>query len=85
MPTSSHSATLRHGLPGTRGGSLGLARAGLLLISSLPKLYSYPTKRDNVEITEEGESPESASFWVNFSVAFVLVVLGGIFAGLTLG
>lgn len=64
---------------------MGLAKVGLMLIGSLPRLHSHPTVREYVGITEEGEDMESGDFWVYFSVAFVLVVLGGIFAGLTLG
>ncbi|RPA96758.1 DUF21-domain-containing protein [Choiromyces venosus 120613-1] len=63
----------------TRSPLAGLARVALLLTTSLPRLHSYPVYK-----LEEGD-PESSEFWVNVGIAFFLVVLGGIFAGLTLG
>jgi len=56
-----------------------LARVALLLTTSLPRLHSYPLSK-----REQGD-PESSGFWVNVGVAVLLVLLGGIFAGLTLG
>lgn len=47
-------------------------------------MYSHPTLRGHLAVKEEHD-PEGTGFWVYFSVAFLLVVLGGIFAGLTLG
>ncbi|KAG0136234.1 hypothetical protein HOY82DRAFT_550428 [Tuber indicum] len=58
----------------------GLARVALLLTTSLPRLHSHPLYKRR----EEGDT-ESSGFWVNVGIAFFLVVLGGIFAGLTLG
>ncbi|PWW77940.1 DUF21-domain-containing protein, partial [Tuber magnatum] len=57
----------------------GLARVALLLTTSLPRLHSHPLQK-----REEGD-PESSGYWLNVGIAFFLVVLGGIFAGLTLG
>lgn len=63
----------------------------MMLAAQIPALHSLPTPfRGGAGLlshggNELGESPKSSSFWINVSVAFFLVVLGGIFAGLTLG
>lgn len=57
----------------------GLTRVALLLTTSLPRLHSHPLYR------REKSDPESSGFWINVGIALLLVLLGGIFAGLTLG
>lgn len=56
----------------------------MLVAANIPHLHSRPTGLDAV-LGKREESPQSASFWMNVGIAFALVVLGGIFAGLTLG
>lgn len=88
MPTR---RSRHHGSPTTSPAVRGIAKLGLMLAAQIPALHSLPTPfRGGAGLlshggSELGEDPESAGFWINFSVAFVLVVLGGIFAGLTLG
>jgi len=97
MPTPSTSRTLRHAPGGGGGGGgvgggayLKLAKLGLLAIANLPKLVrSHPTvhfSRFDVHANAEGGWEDGDHcFWVYFSVAVSLVLLGGVFAGLTLG
>lgn len=59
-------------------------------VANIPNLVrSHPTfappNGGAFIVAEEGEDPAAPQFWVYFSVAFTLVVLGGVFAGLTLG
>jgi hypothetical protein len=91
------SPRLRHGAgsPGfaVSGGSFQrLAKLGLIAVSNLPNLVrSHPTYRSPfggifmATGEENGYTPYRPGFWVYFGVAVVLVVLGGVFAGLTLG
>jgi hypothetical protein len=99
MPTSSsRSGALRHGIPSSGLASTGsfqkLAKLGLVAIANIPKLVrSHPTlhpphgsgSSSHLTATEEGKVPEDPGFWVYFGVAVSLVLLGGVFAGLTLG
>jgi len=97
MPSSSRtttisSRTLRHVAGGAGGGGGAyqkLARLGLLAVANLPKLVrSHPTahfSHFDVSIEEAGDGEGEHGFWVYFSVAVSLVLLGGVFAGLTLG
>ncbi|KAI5778159.1 hypothetical protein EDC01DRAFT_623173 [Geopyxis carbonaria] len=77
------------GRPGSHPALSGIAKIGLMLAANFPKLHSRPTfapaNGGGFLAMEEGEDPEEPSFWLYVSVAFFLVVLGGIFAGLTLG
>ncbi|KAL7268822.1 cell agglutination protein Mam3 [Rhizina undulata] len=71
----------------------------VLLAANIPRLHSYPTSSDNVGRIERrihheglvqfvhgsGEGIENLNFALNLLIAFILVVLGGVFAGLTLG
>ncbi|KAF3933738.1 hypothetical protein ABW19_dt0205634 [Dactylella cylindrospora] len=74
-----------------------IVRLCLLLSSQIPTLASYPlsgkSKRDSINVWEhpshddndvEGD-PDEPRFWVYLGVSVFLVVLGGVFAGLTLG
>ncbi|KAF8246540.1 DUF21-domain-containing protein, partial [Wilcoxina mikolae CBS 423.85] len=58
-----------------------------MAVANIPKLVrSHPTfVPPSFFATDEGKDPEEAGFWIYFGVAFTLVVLGGVFAGLTLG
>ncbi|CCH46854.1 putative membrane protein [Wickerhamomyces ciferrii] len=69
--------------------SHSLAKLSLVL-SILPKLTtSIPlsllefNKRDHVEAVKETITPQE--FWINMMISIVLVLAGGVFAGLTLG
>jgi hypothetical protein len=89
--TTISSLTLRHVTGGGGGGGAyqKLARLGLLAVANLPKLVrSHPTahfSHFDVSIEEAGDGEGEHGFWVYFSVAVSLVLLGGVFAGLTLG
>ncbi|KAK6346572.1 cell agglutination protein Mam3 [Orbilia brochopaga] len=71
-----------------------LVRLALLLSAQIPTLASYPlsgrSRRDVMNIWEqdghgvEGDT-EEPRFWVYLGVSVFLVLLGGVFAGLTLG
>lgn len=60
----------------------------LLGIAGLPRLAAAPTRfTDLIRITEDGEDelpPDDAALWIYLTVAIGLVLLGGIFAGLTI-
>ncbi|KAF8537351.1 hypothetical protein BDD12DRAFT_847419 [Trichophaea hybrida] len=86
--SSSRSGALRHGTTFSSGGSFQrLGKLGLIAVANIPKLVrSHPTfVPSNFFAIEEGKDPEEAGFWIYVGVAFTLVVLGGVFAGLTLG
>lgn len=69
--------------------TLSIAKIAVVLIAQLPlQAAAYPltylAKQNTAEATPSyGE--DSSSFWVNMGVSIALVLLGGIFAGLTLG
>jgi len=77
-------------LPRQRQGSStrSVYSALFILLSHLPRLYSFPTtavkflKRDEGDFPEE--DPGTPAFWWKLGTSLVLVALGGIFAGLTL-
>jgi hypothetical protein len=98
MPTSaSRSAALRHGTGLASTGSFQkLAKLGLIAIANIPKLVtSHPTLHPSHASSSSSSSShasnafikkaEDPGFWVYFGVAVSLVLLGGVFAGLTLG
>lgn len=61
---------------------LGLMNFPLLRALALPlSSSSYGTREHDAP---DGKSPEDPTLWIYLSVAFALVVLGGIFAGLTI-
>lgn len=69
--------------------TLSIAKIAVVLIAQLPlQAAAYPltylTKQNTAEATPR-YNEESSSFWVNMGVSIALVLLGGIFAGLTLG
>lgn len=80
------------GMVGSRPrlGQSTIAIAGLVRLLSIlchaPLAYALPFVTRSFEKTEE-DGPKSASdpdLWINLTVAFALVVLGGAFAGLTI-
>ncbi|EPS41119.1 hypothetical protein H072_4987 [Dactylellina haptotyla CBS 200.50] len=84
-------------LPRRSGIANSIIRGILLLSSQIPTLASYPltgkSRRDVISGWEHGShddnDPEGDTddpqFWVYLGVSVFLVVLGGVFAGLTLG
>uniref|UniRef100_A0A060TIW5 ARAD1D41734p n=1 Tax=Blastobotrys adeninivorans TaxID=409370 RepID=A0A060TIW5_BLAAD len=71
--------------------TVSLAKAGVLLSLQLPLITARPIMRALGLPAESGGEPELTpskdpqGFWVNMSVSIALVLLGGVFAGLTLG
>ncbi|KAK9373366.1 uncharacterized protein V1513DRAFT_449403 [Lipomyces chichibuensis] len=73
--------------------STALVKACLLLSANLPFLHSYPLlngnylyKRDHDDDDDfNDEEIVGPKFWIFMSISVTLVLLGGIFAGLTLG
>lgn len=59
---------------------LGLMNFPLLRALALPLSSGYRTNEEE----EGGKDPEDPTLWIYLSVAFALVLLGGIFAGLTI-
>lgn len=70
---------------GRSGGSSALGRIAVLIAGSIPRLRLRDGNIPLLGKREFEESPNSPDFWMNVGIAFALVVLGGIFAGLTLG
>lgn len=70
---------------GRSGGSPALGKIAVLIASSIPRLRPRDASLPFLGKREFEESPNSPDFWMNVGIAFALVVLGGIFAGLTLG
>ena len=71
-----------------RPSTFALTKSLLLLISHIPSLHSRPLgggielfKRDDGFPEED---PATAAFWWKFGVGLVLVLLGGVFAGISL-
>lgn len=83
-------------MPGIQPASLSLLRIYILLLSSIPKLLSSPlpsagaaaaaavTVRSAIESNETEPEDTGATFYFDLSVAAVLVLVGGCFAGLTI-
>ena len=68
----------------SRPASLTLTRSLLLLISYIPALHSRPTGFNLFGHEDIPEEPWSGAFWWKVGISLVLVLLGGVFAGLTL-
>ncbi|KAF2760436.1 DUF21-domain-containing protein [Pseudovirgaria hyperparasitica] len=89
IPTSLLGHGTRHAMGGyssTRVVVLGLGKILFLLLGSLPFLHAAPLHTSSVSILDEVEpkEPDDPSLWVYLSTAIVLVLLGGVFAGLTI-
>jgi hypothetical protein len=66
-----------------RPSQLSLTKSILVLISYIPLFHSLPVqlaKRDVDGFPEE--DPASAAFWWKLGVSLILVILGGVFAGM---
>ncbi|KAJ8096705.1 hypothetical protein POJ06DRAFT_263183 [Lipomyces tetrasporus] len=77
-------------IPRARTYSTALVKACLLLSANLPVLHSYSIldgnylhKRDHDD--RDDDELDGPEFWIFMSISVTLVLLGGIFAGLTLG
>lgn len=79
--------------PRINNASQNLAKLSLLL-SSLPKLATsiplsvlknYTTRSENQDDVETLEKITPGEFWTNMIISMILVIAGGVFAGLTLG
>ena len=71
-----------------RPSTFALTKSLLLLISHIPSLHSRPLG-GSIELfkRDDGfpeEDPATAAFWWKFGVGLVLVLLGGVFAGISL-
>jgi len=71
-----------------RPSTAAVTRALLLFISSLPVLHSRPTQGDFLHSLDDddggfpAEPIDSPAFWWKLAISVVLVLLGGVFAGL---
>uniref|UniRef100_A0A060TAL4 ARAD1D20526p n=1 Tax=Blastobotrys adeninivorans TaxID=409370 RepID=A0A060TAL4_BLAAD len=79
----------RLGVPGGYGRWASIMLAVALAptaASGAPVGIASIVRRDHAPATDNADDdPQGASFWFNMAVSALLVVLGGIFAGLTLG
>ncbi|KAK9457778.1 hypothetical protein V1511DRAFT_490815 [Dipodascopsis uninucleata] len=65
--------------------SFSIAKSCLLLSSFLPGLHSHPIEKHFFRRDDDDDTVDGAEYWVFLSISVVLVLLGGVFAGLTLG
>jgi metal transporter CNNM len=66
---------------------LGLAKILVLSLAQVPFVRAAPVHASHFFFAaddEEGKDPDDPSLWIYLSVAAVLVLLGGAFAGLTI-
>ena len=65
---------------------LGLAKVLVLSLAQIPYVKAAPLHALQLFRTteEEGEDPGDPELWLNLSIAAILVLLGGAFAGLTI-
>lgn len=69
-----------------KSATLSLTKIAVLIISQLPLYAASPISGRYVQKrADEAPAEESDSFWVNMGISVFLVMMGGIFAGLTLG
>ena len=68
--------------------AVSLAKLVIVGLMNLPMLraFALPLSLASraVILEDEGKSPEDASLWLYLGVSMVLVLLGGLFAGLTI-
>lgn len=65
---------------------LSLVQRILLMLFNLPQIRGRPVRLGLAAVVEEEPplSPDSPTLWIYMAVAVGLVVLGGVFAGLTI-
>ena len=64
-----------------------LSRLWLYAIAQLPLVVALPLQKSSFtaqEDADEGTPPDDPLLWIYLSVAVALVLLGGVFAGLTI-
>jgi hypothetical protein len=70
-----------------RTSTKSIAKILLILISHIPALQSRPTKGlEALDHHHDGfpeEDPASPAFWWKLGIGLILVLLGGVFAGIT--
>ncbi|CCG81766.1 Uncharacterized protein C4B3.03c [Taphrina deformans PYCC 5710] len=78
---------LRNGLTHSNGLSASIAKLAILLISTLSSLSSQPLGRLLLSVEDDApeEEPGSTKFWWKLGVSVLLILGGGVFAGLTIG
>lgn len=68
--------------------AFSLAKLTIVSLINLPMLraLALPLSLSSraVILEDEGKSPDDASLWLYLGVAMILVLLGGLFAGLTI-
>ncbi len=67
--------------------ALGLAKVVLLALGQMPFVQAAPFYTPHLFSTateEEGKDAADPGLWINLTVAVLLVLLGGVFAGLTI-
>lgn len=82
-PATSTSTTTTTSTSKAKTATLSIAKVAIVLIAQLPLRAAYPI----MSATGHKEPPVAtgSDFWVNMSISVFLVLMGGIFAGLTLG
>jgi len=63
---------------------IGLIHAALTIASPLPSTFTTAKDHHHSDVPDEPRSADDAALWIYLSVAIVLVLLGGAFAGLTI-
>lgn len=84
MPRSNERNTERSA--SFRSATISFSKIALLLIAQLPLRAAYPLAH-LVQVSKSKDVPveDNNDFWFNMSISVFLVLMGGIFAGLTLG
>lgn len=78
---------LNNGHASTRVVVLGLAKMLFLMLANTPFVRASPIVRRSLNMFEEpgeGKSPDDPGMWAYLGVSVALVLLGGVFAGLTI-
>jgi metal transporter CNNM len=73
-----------NGINTHRPGVQGLAKVLFLVLAQLSHASAAPLKQFFGFVKAEEPDPEDASMWLYLTIAAILVLLGGAFAGLTI-
>lgn len=68
-----------------RSSTLSFAKIAILLIAQLPLRAAHPISHLLQERSDTPHVETELDFWINMGLSSMLVLLGGVFAGLTLG
>jgi metal transporter CNNM len=63
---------------------VGLIHAALTIAAPLNSAFTIAKEHHHSDAPDEPEAPDDAALWIYLTVAIVLVLLGGAFAGLTI-